>query len=80
MTNNHNSELFDLLGNIIVASVCNKKMYVTIYNGSPGARAYMRTRAGVSLIACCAMHVPRIMKSGAMHGRQQNYEYLCTII
>ena len=26
----------------------------------------MRTRAGVSLIACCAMHVPRIMKSGAI--------------
>ena len=30
MTNNHNSELFDLLGIIISASVCNYKMYVTI--------------------------------------------------
>ena len=44
MTSNHNSEMFDLLGSIFLASVCNHKMYVTIYNGSPGARAYICAR------------------------------------
>ena len=50
MTNNHYYDLFDTLGNIMSASVCNYKMCVTImYNGSPGARIYMRTRAALSL-------------------------------
>ena len=67
LTNNHNSAYFDLLGDVISANVCNYTMCVTIIQWFSGCARYMRMRAGLRLPRSCAMHVPRIMKTEAMH-------------